>query len=99
MQAQSTTVNAAGARPVSCDILVLERFVNAYDAVREAILLLDAAQSLIDLSGGVVGSLAGSDGDELTNQVSALINSARFNLNPIKTAFARGNLGEIGGAA
>lgn len=99
MQAQSTTVNAAGARPVSCDILVLERFVNAYDTVREAILLLDAAQSLIDISGGVVGSLAGDEGDELTNQVSALINGARFSLIPIKAVLAHGDLVHIEGAA
>lgn len=104
MHTQINTQNTAGARPaskqpVSCEILVRETFVNAYDQVRGSIILLDAAKSLIDLSGGVVGGLAGTDGDDLTRQIVVLIDNAQGLLMPVRTALGHGELGEIGGAA
>ncbi len=82
-------------RPVSCDIVVRETSVSAVEQLDIASDLLDAALSICNLSGADLSGHGGRCGDQLTHQILVLIETSKKMLAPVRTALARGELGEI----
>jgi len=91
MQSQSTTKNAAGARPLSCDILISEEWVSAVAQVDNVSDLIGSALTICEAM-DVLDTNAG-------HQVLFLIEAAQKSLRPVRAALAVGELRRIGGAS
>ncbi|MCK4204261.1 hypothetical protein J3U99_05730 [Brucella pituitosa] len=90
MQMQSTTKNAAGASPASCEILISEEWVSAVEQVDSVSDLVGSAQTICEAL--VADGQAG-------HQVLFLLEVAQKSLRPVRAALALGELRRIGGEA
>lgn len=100
MHTQINTDFAMGATPaptphVSCNIVMRETTVSAVEQIDIATDLLDAALSMCELSGADLSGQGGRCGDQMTHQILVLIETSKKMLAPVRTALARGELGEI----